>query len=121
VTGAVATNLVAGTAGEAAFSVQNTGAVAATNLVATVSMPPGVFFDGVAAGSPWTCDAAHGANATVTCRLTALAAGARGDLRILARAQDSNANGRQIVIQSFVGDGGLSVGPPQPFTTITIA
>jgi hypothetical protein len=61
--------------------IRNEGAGPATDLVATLSLPPGLTVRPGGAASPdeWQCS---GTAAVATCRAAALAAGAEGTIRI---------------------------------------
>src|SRR5665647_1013714 len=114
VTAAPETVLVRDVTAQVTFGVENTGESAAEDVAATVRLPAGVFLEGVATGSPWTCAESHGSHDTVACSLGDLAAGATADLALRVWTE-GNADGRDIVA-TVTAAGGLS-----DFATTTIS
>jgi len=84
--------LVNGRPGELAVTVRNDGAEAATDLVATVSLPQGLTVRPGGSQDPdgWQCS---GTGAVATCRAAALPAGAEGTIRIRIFVGDTAAAG----------------------------
>jgi len=96
----VETILTKGAAVPVTFGVENTGGRTATGVAAWINLPGGASFDGVEAGSPWTCAWVNGSNVEVRCLLTTLAAGERSALTVLILAQGNGPNGKTIAFSA---------------------
>src|SRR5690606_23309094 len=89
-------------------TVRNPGGVDASDVVARIDLPAGLFFDG-GEGPGWSCPATSGSNSTVVCRRDALGADELATLTAQVRTQ-GNADGAEIRVTAEA-DGVAEVAP----------
>lgn len=78
------------------FQVSNVGGSPARGVTASVTMPQSMRFEGVAAGSSWSCENASGTNTTFPCTLGDLAAGADAPLELRFNPRGTAVDGERI-------------------------